>query len=247
MRRTITVAVVAAVVGAVIATPIAVYASHSFHDVPDSNTFHEDIAWLADAGVTKGCNPPDNTEYCPKDNVSREQMAAFMRRLAENQVVDAGTLEGKTASDLMAVSAPFVEWAEGPGITEFNPWDESAIESKTELLTVTIDAPSAGQVVVIGFGMIGRQHVQGQFADDVVFDVTDDFEAFDPIDEGVAFTRIPVEWPSGYLISMATPNRVFDVAAGMHSFTLVAAKPDSADLGAAVTDVRLSAMFFPNS
>lgn len=34
MRRTIPVAVVVAVVGAVAATPIAVYASHSFNDVP---------------------------------------------------------------------------------------------------------------------------------------------------------------------------------------------------------------------
>jgi hypothetical protein len=81
----------AGLVGALVAVPIAVYASHSFSDVPDSNTFHEDIAWLKDSGVTLGCNPPANTLFCPKDNVTREQMAAFMRRLAENQVVDAAT------------------------------------------------------------------------------------------------------------------------------------------------------------
>ena len=100
MRRTITIAVVAAVIGALVATPIAVYASHSFNDVSDSNTFHADIAWLADAGVTRGCNPPANTEYCPKDYVTREQMAAFLHRLADNQVVDAGTVEGLQPSDL---------------------------------------------------------------------------------------------------------------------------------------------------
>lgn len=63
-----------------LAIPAAVYASHQFTDVPSSNTFHEDIAWLADNGITKGCNPPANTEFCPGDPVTRGQMAAFMRR-----------------------------------------------------------------------------------------------------------------------------------------------------------------------
>ena len=40
---------------ALIVAPLSAIASHSFTDVPDSNTFHADIAWLADAGVTKGC------------------------------------------------------------------------------------------------------------------------------------------------------------------------------------------------
>lgn len=85
-------------VTAIIVAPITAYASHRFTDVPDSNTFHADIAWLADAGVTFGCNPPSNTQFCPTDEVTRGQMAAFLRRLAENQVVDAGTLEGDAKS-----------------------------------------------------------------------------------------------------------------------------------------------------
>jgi len=81
----------AGMVGAVVATPIAVYASHRFTDVPGSNTFHADIEWLKDNGITFGCNPPANTKYCPDDFVTRGQMAAFMKRLAENKVVDAAT------------------------------------------------------------------------------------------------------------------------------------------------------------
>lgn len=61
----------------------AVIAAHNFTDVPDSNTFHEDIEWLAENKVTIGCNPPDNTQFCPDDNVTREQMSAFMRRLSQ--------------------------------------------------------------------------------------------------------------------------------------------------------------------
>ena len=65
-----------------IVTPLTALATHSFTDVPNTNTFHEDIEWLKDSGVTKGCNPPANTEYCPDDNVTRGQMAAFMKRFA---------------------------------------------------------------------------------------------------------------------------------------------------------------------
>lgn len=65
------------------AIPLAVIASHQFTDVPDSNNFHGSIGWLADNGITLGCNPPTNNRFCPKDQVTREQMAAFMRRLAQ--------------------------------------------------------------------------------------------------------------------------------------------------------------------
>lgn len=85
---------------AVVALPWAVSAADQFVDVPDSNIFHDDISWMAEAGVTRGCNPPANTEFCPEDNVTRQQMAAFMRRLAEGQVVDAATVEGHRAVDL---------------------------------------------------------------------------------------------------------------------------------------------------
>lgn len=51
-----------------------------FDDVPASNTFHGDIAKLATAGITKGCNPPSNSLYCPADSVTRGQMAAFLHR-----------------------------------------------------------------------------------------------------------------------------------------------------------------------
>jgi hypothetical protein len=55
--------------------------THSgFNDVPPGSTFAEDIGRLATAGITRGCNPPANDEFCPKDDVSREQMAAFLTR-----------------------------------------------------------------------------------------------------------------------------------------------------------------------
>ncbi len=52
---------------------------NSFTD-DDGSVFEDDIAKLAAAGITRGCNPPDNTEFCPRQSVTREQMAAFLHR-----------------------------------------------------------------------------------------------------------------------------------------------------------------------
>lgn len=49
-----------------------------FTDVMPGSTFDLDIRELAKAGVTEGCNPPANTQFCPNDFVTREQMAAFL-------------------------------------------------------------------------------------------------------------------------------------------------------------------------
>jgi hypothetical protein len=46
----------------------------------DASVFESDIEKLATAGITKGCNPPSNTEFCPGQSVSRGQMAAFLHR-----------------------------------------------------------------------------------------------------------------------------------------------------------------------
>jgi hypothetical protein len=76
------------VVGIALATLLAVggvaAAAHQFSDVPESHTFHEDIAWLAENDITRGCNPPANDEFCPEDNVTRGQMAAFLHRFADS-------------------------------------------------------------------------------------------------------------------------------------------------------------------
>src|SRR5690606_38667277 len=50
-----------------------------FVDVADS-IFEGDIDALAAADITRGCNPPANDRFCPSDNVTRGQMAAFLVR-----------------------------------------------------------------------------------------------------------------------------------------------------------------------
>ena len=110
---------IAGTVAVVMAIPLAVVAAHSFNDVPDSNEFHGSIAWLKDNGVTVGCNPPANTNFCPDDNVSREQMAAFMRRFAQtqgstganvNDATDTISTTGTTYVELLSIQvAPTAE------------------------------------------------------------------------------------------------------------------------------------------
>ena len=46
----------------------------------DGSIFEDDIDRLAAAGITKGCNPPANTWFCPDDPVQRDQMASFLGR-----------------------------------------------------------------------------------------------------------------------------------------------------------------------
>jgi hypothetical protein len=46
----------------------------------DSSIFEDDINRLAEAGITRGCNPPANDNYCPADTVTRGEIAAFWHR-----------------------------------------------------------------------------------------------------------------------------------------------------------------------
>jgi hypothetical protein len=88
----------AAILGLVLIIPLtAVAATSLFDDVADTNPFVDDINWMKTSGITNGCNSA-GTEYCPADNLTRQQMAAFMHRLATSRAVDAGTLDGKNST-----------------------------------------------------------------------------------------------------------------------------------------------------
>ncbi|MDH4119408.1 MAG: peptidoglycan DD-metalloendopeptidase family protein [Acidimicrobiia bacterium] len=46
----------------------------------DDSVHRANIEILFAEGITKGCNPPTNDLYCPRDNLTRGQVAAFLRR-----------------------------------------------------------------------------------------------------------------------------------------------------------------------
>ncbi|MEN8239768.1 MAG: S8 family serine peptidase [Actinomycetota bacterium] len=54
--------------------------STDYFDDDNGSIFEDDINRIAEAGITKGCNPPTNNKYCPSNPVKRGQMAAFVHR-----------------------------------------------------------------------------------------------------------------------------------------------------------------------
>ena len=50
----------------------------------DQNIFEPHINGIEDAGITMGCNPPENDRYCPDDDVRRNAMASFLARADED-------------------------------------------------------------------------------------------------------------------------------------------------------------------
>ncbi len=53
----------------------------------NETVFENDIGRLRAAGITTGCNPPTNDEFCPDRKVTRAEMAAFLARALELSTV----------------------------------------------------------------------------------------------------------------------------------------------------------------
>jgi S-layer homology domain len=68
--------VIAAVATMALSTGI-VLGAQQFPDVPESHTFHDEIGWLVENGITSGYT---NGNFGPQDSVTRGQMAAFLQR-----------------------------------------------------------------------------------------------------------------------------------------------------------------------
>lgn len=120
--------------------PVAALGATSFWaDVPDDNIFVEDTNWMKVTGVSKGCNPPTNTEYCPEDLLTRQEMAAFLHRLSILQVVDAGWLDGRTADEVMSATG-----AASVDDVDFDPSSGNPINIAS---LVGFDIPASGGVL----------------------------------------------------------------------------------------------------
>jgi hypothetical protein len=138
------------VAGLALLIPGAALASHAFGDVPDSNVFHDDISWVKDAGITLGCG--DGTNYCPESSVTRGQMAAFLRRTAENQVVDAKEVNGGTAYMWASLANSTVGAAQTADSTY-------SYNSEGGAITYTRTGTGAYTVTVPGWGTGGNVQV----------------------------------------------------------------------------------------
>lgn len=54
--------------------------SRDYFDDDEGHLFEEAINRLAEAGITRGCDPPANTRFCPDRDMTRGQMAAMLSR-----------------------------------------------------------------------------------------------------------------------------------------------------------------------
>ena len=121
-----------------------------FFDVPPEHLFAEDIAWLADEGITKGCNPPLNTLFCPARALSRAEAAALLVRaldlppaLGDNDLFvddDATVFE----SDIEALAhAGISHGCNPPQNDRFCPDNDLSRGEAAALLTRALDLPPA--------------------------------------------------------------------------------------------------------
>src|SRR5690606_25109871 len=79
-----------------------------------THVFVDDIEWLAQSGITRGCNPPSNTRFCPDQPVTRGPMAAFLHR-AHPIPETTGALDFTDANG--HVFEADIEWLAATGIT----------------------------------------------------------------------------------------------------------------------------------
>jgi hypothetical protein len=63
----------------VLALPVAGLADAYFDDVDDDNPHAEGIEFVAEHGISRGCDPA-GTRFCPTDGLTRQQMATFLYR-----------------------------------------------------------------------------------------------------------------------------------------------------------------------
>lgn len=82
-----------------------------FTDVGADLSMRDSIEWLADRGITRGC---EAGRFCPDDPVTRGQMAAFLHRFAGGDGTWAPPFEDVAAADSFAGD---IGWLAGSGIT----------------------------------------------------------------------------------------------------------------------------------
>ena len=103
LRRSLVVLITAAVVA-----PTAAYATHVFDDVEDDFVHAPGIEYVADKGITTGC---DANNYCPNNPLTRGQMATFLYRASGNAPgiapsVNADTVDGLDSTELGGAVGP---------------------------------------------------------------------------------------------------------------------------------------------
>lgn len=122
-----------------------------FTDIAES-PHAADIAALATAGITRGCNPPANDQFCPSATVTREQMASFLVRaldLPAGSAVFSDAGDSVHVSDIAALaSAGVTRGCNPPDNDQFCPQDPVTREQMASFLARALDLDTAPRIVV---------------------------------------------------------------------------------------------------
>lgn len=105
----------------------------------EGNVHEHNIDTMFELGITKGCNPPTNDRYCPDGELTRGQIAAFLRRLLELPWTEtdyfADDADSVFERDIDALSAAGIAF--GCTETAFCPDDAVRREEMAEFLVRT--------------------------------------------------------------------------------------------------------------
>jgi hypothetical protein len=231
-RRWVRAIVLVAVTAAVVA-PATVWAQSVFSDVPDGSTHAEGIEYVADKGITVGC---EDDLYCPNDPVTRAQMATFLYRSSGNDPatapsINADLVDGSSAEQLRSVA----EASGGAGCNNVTATIQTCAE-------VTIEVPADGKVLVTGHGSVitfGGATNANIGVSDSTGSLGESPSRVGPLDEGAITDRRRFT---------AAPIGSFDVSAGTHTFYLNAQRSSTFDTNQVnVDNVYITALFVPNN
>lgn len=141
-------AVSAGIVGVMLlAVGIPAHAAGGAFADDDGSVFEADIEWLAETGITRGCNPPVNTLFCPDASVTRGQMATFLVRLAGLEGIEVDTAFSDTGTSEFAASIAMLaaigvtEGCNPPANDRFCPDDPVTRGQMAAFLTRLLNIP----------------------------------------------------------------------------------------------------------
>lgn len=220
-----------ALVTAMVVVPTTAFAGHDFSDVPNTHLFHNDIAWMLDNGITFGCG---STKYCPEDNVTRGQMAAFMRRLATKKVVDANTAltaghatTADSATHATNLGRQSPAYYESVAAANHSNWfAQGNINLSTVPVPVaetTIAAPAAGFLVLAASATFSGQNARAFPAMWVEIDDGSCLWSFFQPTNSIPGAYSFAEQPDAFDDTALSIDTVTAVTAGSHKLTLCGA------------------------
>ena len=115
----------------------------------DGNVHEPNIEKIAADRITLGCNPPDNSMYCPDDSVTRGAMAAFIARALDLPAVGGDHFDDDDASTFenainQVAAAGITQGCNPPQNTRFCPDRTMTRGEMAAFLTRAFDLPASG-------------------------------------------------------------------------------------------------------